>query len=55
MLRHAGIPVARLGPRPRSAPAGLEALDLTELTTFARIDAELLVQLGSLTEQGGRT
>lgn len=55
LLRHMGIPVARLGPRPRSAPAGLEALDLTELATFARIDAELLVQLGSLIEQGGRT
>ncbi len=46
LLRHAGVPVARLGPRPRSAPAGCEALDLDELTTFARIDAELLVQLG---------
>lgn len=47
LLRHAGVPVARLGPRPRSAPTGLEALDLTELATFARIDAELLVQLGN--------
>ena len=56
LLRHAGVPVARLGPRPRSAPAGLEALDLTELATFARIDAELLVQLGNPeAEQGGRT
>lgn len=56
LLRHMGIPVARLGPRPRSAPAGLEALDLTELATFARIDAELLVQMGSPeAEQGGRT
>lgn len=54
LLRHLGIPVARLGPRPRSAPAGLEALDLAELTTFARIDAELLVQLGDSIE-GGRT
>jgi antitoxin (DNA-binding transcriptional repressor) of toxin-antitoxin stability system len=49
-----GIPVARLGPHPRSAPAGLEALDLAELATFARIDAELLVQLGDSIE-GGRT
>ena len=57
LLRHRGIPVARLGPRPRSAPAGLEALDLDELTTFARIDAELLVQLQpeDPIEQGGRT
>ena len=55
LLRHMGTPVARLGPRPRSAPAGLEALDLDELATFARIDAELLVQLGSLIEQGGPT
>ena len=55
LLRHMGIPVARLGPRPRSAPPGLEALDLAELTTFARIDAELLVQLGDPTEQGDRT
>ena len=55
LLRHMGIPVTRLGPRPRSAPAGLEALDLAELTTFARIDAELLVQLGHWTEQGGRS
>ena len=55
LLRHVGIPVARLGPRPRSAPAGLEALDLTELMTFARIDAELLVQLGNPEAgQGGR-
>ena len=54
LLRHRGIPVARLGPRPRSAPAGLEALDLAELTTFSRIDAELLVQLGIATNQGGR-
>ena len=55
LLRHMGVPVARLGPRPRSAPAGLEALDLAELATFARIDAELLVQLGDMIEQGGRT
>ena len=56
LLRHVGIPVARLGPRPRSAPAGLEALDLTELAAFARIDAELLVQLGNPeAEKGGRT
>ena len=55
LLRHVGIPVARLGPRPRSAPAGLEALDLAELTAFARIDAELLVQLGHSTETGGQT
>ena len=55
LLRHRGIPVARLGPRPRSAPAGQEALDLAELTTFSRIDAELLVQLGNSTNQGGRT
>ena len=54
LLRHRGIPVARLGPRPRSAPAGQEALDLAELTTFSRIDAELLVQLGNSTNQGGR-
>ena len=54
LLRHKGIPVARLGPRPRSAPAGQEALDLAELTTFSRIDAELLVQLGNSTNQGGR-
>ena len=54
LLRHTGIPVARLGPRPRSAPAGLEAVDLAELTTFARIDAELLVQLGDRSEKGGR-
>ena len=54
LLRHRGIPVARLGPRPRSAPAGLESLDLAELTTFSRIDAELLVQLGNPTNQGGR-
>ena len=54
LLRHAGIPVARLGPRPRSAPTGLEAVDLAELTTFARIDAELLVQLGDRREKGGR-
>lgn len=54
LLRHMGIPVARLGPRPRSAPAGLEALDLSELTTFARIDAEMLVQLGDRTEKGDR-
>lgn len=55
LLRHMGIPVARLGPRPRSAPAGLEALDLDELTTFARIDAELLVQLGQSAEEGDGT
>ena len=54
LLRHRGIPVARLGPRPRSAPAGQEALDLAELTTFSRIDAELLVQLGHSSSQGGR-
>ena len=55
LLRHAGVPVARLGPRPRSAPAGSEALDLAELTTFARIDAELLVQLGHLAHHQDRT
>ena len=47
LLRHAGVPVARLGPRPRRAPAGLEALDIDELASFARIDAELLVNLGA--------
>lgn len=45
LLRAHGVPVARLGPRPRSATAGLEALDLDELMTFARIDAELLLDL----------
>lgn len=45
LLRARGVPVARLGPQPRSAPPGLEALDLDELLTFSRIDAELLLEL----------
>ncbi len=54
LLRHAGVPVARLGPRPRSAPPGMEALDLGELMEFARVDAELLVELADWTDQGAK-
>lgn len=54
LLRHAGVPVARLGPRPRNAPAGAEALEFAELMSFARIDAELLTQMGQLTHREPR-
>lgn len=42
LLRSLGFPVVRLGPRPRTAPDGTEALDLRELVTFAQIDFDLI-------------
>lgn len=43
-LRSIGVPVVRLGPSPRSAPPGSEALDLDDLETFSRIHAELVAE-----------
>lgn len=47
LCRSWGIPVVRLGPRPRPASPGREALDRRELETFARLHGELVTALTS--------